>query len=47
MPAPGAPPAVAGDGENVARRLVVARDAQSEMESEIETYVEENSLREF
>ena len=45
MPAPGAPPAVAGGGENVARRLVVARDAQSEMESEIETYVEERRVK--
>jgi hypothetical protein len=45
MPAPGEPPAVAGDGENVAQRLVVARDAQSEMESEIETYVEDRRVK--
>jgi len=45
MPAPGAPPVVAGDGENVAQRLVVARDAQSEMESEIETYVEDRRVK--
>ena len=38
--APQVPP-VAGDGENVAQRLVVSRDAQSEMETEIESYVEE------
>jgi hypothetical protein len=51
MPAPSMPmpppmpspqvPTVAGDGENIAQRLVVSRDAQSEMETEIETYVEQ------
>ncbi len=40
MPSPQAP-TVAGDGENIAQRLVVSRDAQSEMETEIETYVEQ------
>ena len=34
-------PTVAGDGENVAQRLVVSRDAQSQMETEIEGYVEQ------
>ena len=34
-------PTVAGDGENIAQRLVVSRDAQSEMETEIESYVEQ------
>ena len=51
MPAPNMPmpppipspqaPTVAGDGENVAQRLVVSRDAQSQMETEIEGYVEQ------
>jgi len=51
MPAPSMPmpppmpssqePTVAGDGENIAQRLVVSRDAQSEMETEIESYVEQ------
>lgn len=51
MPAPSMPmpppmpssqePTVAGDGENIAERLVVSRDAQSEMETEIESYVEQ------
>ena len=47
MPAPGAPlpPPVSGDGENVAQRLVVSQDAQSQMESEIETYVEERRVK--
>ncbi len=47
MPAPAAPlpPPVAGDGENVAQRLVVSQDAQSQMESEIETYVEERRVK--
>ena len=40
MPSPQAP-TVAGDGENVAQRLVVSRDAQSQMETEIEGYVEQ------
>ena len=40
MPSPQAP-AVTGDGENVAQRLVVSRDAQSQMETEIEGYVEQ------
>ena len=40
MPSPQAP-TIAGDGENVAQRLVVSRDAQSEMETEIEGYVEQ------
>ena len=40
MPAPPQAPPVAGDGENVAQKLVVSRDAQSEMETEIESYVE-------
>ncbi len=51
MPAPNMPmppptpspqvPTVTGDGENVAQRLVVSRDAQSQMEIEIEGYVEQ------
>ena len=51
MPAPNMPmpppmpspqvPTVAGDGENIAQRLVVSRDAQSQMETEIEGYVEQ------
>ena len=51
MPAPNMPmpppmpssqaPTVAGDGENVAQRLVVSQDAQSQMETEIEGYVEQ------
>jgi len=51
MPAPNMPmpppmpstqaPTISGDGENVAQRLVVSRDAQSEMETEIEGYVEQ------
>lgn len=47
MPAPAAPmpPSVAGDGENVAQRLVVSQDAQSQMESEIEAYVEERRVK--
>ena len=40
MPSPQAP-TVTGDGENVAQRLVVSRDAQSQMETEIEGYVEQ------
>ena len=40
MPSPQAP-VVTGDGENVAQRLVVSRDAQSQMETEIEGYVEQ------
>ena len=40
MPSPQAP-TVAGDGENVAQRLVISRDAQSQMETEIEGYVEQ------
>ena len=40
MPSPQAP-TVAGDGEDVAQRLVVSRDAQSQMETEIEGYVEQ------
>ena len=40
MPSPQAP-TVSGDGENVAQRLVVSRDAQSQMETEIEGYVEQ------
>ncbi len=50
MPAPAAPaapmaPPVAGDGENVAQRLVVTQDAQSQMESEIEVFVEERRVK--
>jgi len=40
MPSPQAP-TVTGDGENVAQRLVVSQDAQSQMETEIEGYVEQ------
>ncbi len=43
-PAP-TPPSVAGDGENVAQRLVVSQDAQSQMESEIEAYVQERRVK--
>ena len=44
MPSPQAPP-VAGDGENIAQRLVVSRDAQSEMKLEIESYVEQQKRK--
>ncbi len=39
MPQAGVPPALPADGSTVAQRLIVDSDAQSQMETEIETFV--------